>query len=140
MCCRSRACRASLGGLAHCEGRGEAEGDRAINESDIELAAGSGNVFRDLGDPLADLKQSKALLAARIITALDERELSVREAASRTGFAAADFSRVRNADLGRFTLDRLMRMLATLDSRIRVTVHVEESWEVDQAVMRSLGT
>ena len=104
------------------------------------MAAGSGNVFRDLGDPLADLKQAKALLAARIITALDERELSVREAASRTGFAAADFSRVRNADLGRFTLDRLMRMLATLDSRIRVTVHVEESWEVDQAVMRSLGT
>ena len=108
-----------------------------MNESDIELVRGSGNVFRDFDDPLADLKQAKALLAARIIAVLDDRELSVRKAASRTGFAAADFSRVRNADLGRFTLDRLMRMLAMLDRRIRVTVHVEESREVGQAVMRA---
>ena len=98
-----------------------------MNENDIELVEGSGNVFRDFDDPLADLKQAKALLAARIIAVLDDRELSVRKAASRTGFAAADFSRVRNADLWRFTLDRLMRMLAMLDRRIRVTVHVEGS-------------
>ena len=110
-----------------------------MNENDIELVKGSGNVFRDFDDPLADLKQAKALLAARIIAVLDDREFSVRKAANRTGFAAADFSRVRNADLGRFTLDRLMRMLATLDSRIRVTVHVEESREVGQTVMWGLG-
>ena len=48
----------------------------------------------------------------------------VRKAASVTGFAAADFSRVRNADLGRFTLDRLMRMIGALDDRTRVTVQV----------------
>jgi len=39
-----------------------------------------------------------------------------------TGFAAADFSRVRNADLGRFTLDRLIRMLGALDDGIEVTI------------------
>ena len=91
---------------------------------DIELVEGSGNVFRDLGDPEADLKQAKAVLAARVIAVLDERGLGVREAARVTGFAAADFSRVRNADLGRFTLDRLMKMIAALDERMRVTVHV----------------
>ena len=64
---------------------------------------------------------------------LDERGLSVRKAASVTGFAAADFSRVRNADLGRFTLDRLMRMIGTLDDRVRVTVHVG-SREASQAM------
>lgn len=96
-----------------------------MNERDFELVEGSGNVFRDFDDPLADLKQAKALLAARIIAVLDERGLTVRKAASLTGFAAADFSRVRNADLGRFTLDRLMRMLVSLDSRIRVRVHVD---------------
>ena len=62
--------------------------------------------------PHADLKQAKAILAAKIIAVLDERDLTVRKAASMTGFAAADFSRVRNAALGRFTLDRLMKMLA----------------------------
>ena len=42
----------------------------AMNE-ELELVHGSGNVFRDLDDPDADLKQAKAVLAARIIAALD---------------------------------------------------------------------
>ena len=92
------------------------------NENPIK---GSGNVFRDFGDPEADLKQAKAVLAARVIAVLDERGLSVRKAASVTGFAAADFSRVRNADLGRFTLDRLTKMIGALDDRIRVTVQFD---------------
>lgn len=95
-----------------------------MNESDFERIEGSGNVFRDLGDPDADLKQAKAVLAARIIRLLDKRALSVRQAADRSGFAAADFSRIRNADLGRFTLDRLMKILAALDESQRVTLHV----------------
>ena len=96
-----------------------------MSESDFELVEGSGNMFRDLGDPDADLKQAKAVVAARIIKVLDERDLSVRKAAAQTRFAAADFSRIRNADLGRFTLDRLMKMLATLDRRVRLTIHVD---------------
>lgn len=98
-----------------------------MSEKDIELVHGSGNVFRDFGDPQADLKQAKAVLAARIIAVLDDRGLAVRKAASLTGFAAADFSRIRNADLGRFTLDRLMKMLAALDANARVTVKVDLS-------------
>jgi hypothetical protein len=65
-----------------------------MNECDFELVAGSGNVFRDLGDPLADLKQAKAIEAARVISELDDRGLSVCGTASLTGFEAADFSRV----------------------------------------------
>ena len=96
-----------------------------MNENDFELVEGSGNVFRDFDDPHADVKQAKAILAARIISLLDERGLTVRKAGAMTGFAAADFSRIRNANLGRFTIDRLIRMLSSLDDRVRVTVHVE---------------
>ena len=39
-----------------------------------------------------------------------------------TGFAAADFSRVRRANLGRFTVDRLMTMLDKLGQAVEVTV------------------
>ena len=91
---------------------------------DEKLIRGSGNVFRDFGDPVADIKQAKAILAARIIVVLDERKLTVRKAASATGFAAADFSRVRSADLGRFTLDRLISMLSSLDDTLEVTVRI----------------
>ena len=96
-----------------------------MSESDMDLVEGSGNVFRDFGDPDADIKQAKAILAARIIAILDERELTVRGAAALTGFAAADFSRIRNASLGRFTLDRMMRMVAALDGRLQITLQVE---------------
>jgi len=87
-----------------------------MSDSGFKLIEGTSNVFRDLGEAEVDLKQAKAVL--------DARGLSVRKAAALTGFAAADFSRTRNADLGRFTIDRLMRMLSKLDADIRITVHV----------------
>ncbi len=105
-----------------------------MSEPDFELVEGSGKVFRDLGDPGADLKQAKAVLAACIISSLDERMLSVRKAADLTGFAASDFSRIRNADLGRFTLDRLMKMLGALDRGIEITVHVAERIQNDSVM------
>lgn len=83
----------------------------AVNK---ELIHGSGNVFRDFGDPDADILQARSLLAARIIGILDDRHMSVRAAEKLTGFAAADFSRVRNAAYGRFTLNRLIRLLGAL--------------------------
>jgi len=97
-------------------------GEILMSESEFELIEGGGNVFRDLGDSEADLKHAKAVLAARIITTLAEHGLSVRKAAASTPFAAADYSRVRRADLGRFTLNRLMKMLAALGGDLRITV------------------
>ena len=90
----------------------------------LEVVRGSGNVFRDLGHKGADAEQFKAILAAEIIKALDGEGLSVRAAHERTGIAAADFSRIRNADLGRFTIDRLMSILNRLGARVEVKVRV----------------
>jgi predicted XRE-type DNA-binding protein len=90
----------------------------------LEVVRGSGNIFRDLGRDNADADQLKSILAAEIIKALDRESLSVRAAHDRTGFAAADFSRIRNADLGRFTVDRLMAILNGLGSRIEIKVRV----------------
>src|ERR1700756_4075831 len=90
----------------------------------LEVTRGSGNVFRDLGRKNADAEQFKAVLAAEIIKALDREHLTVRAAHARTGIAAADFSRIRHADLGRFTVDRLMSILNRLGSRVEVKVRV----------------
>ncbi len=43
-------------------------------------------------------------------------------AQARTKIAAADFSRIRNADLGRFTVDRLMSIVNRLGLRVDVKV------------------
>ena len=95
-----------------------------------EVVHGSGNVFRDLGRKNADAEQLKSILAAEIIKALDRHRLTVRAAHDRSGIAAADFSRIRNADLGRFTIDRLMSIINRLGSRIEVKVRVQRAERV----------
>ncbi len=45
----------------------------------LEVVHGSGNIFRDFGDPDADVKQLNAILAAEIIKKLDGSSLSVRD-------------------------------------------------------------
>jgi predicted XRE-type DNA-binding protein len=91
---------------------------------DMELVRGSGNVFADFGVEDTELRQFRATLAAEIIKTLDNENLSVREAEKRTGFSAADFSRIRQVKLGRFTVDRLMRILDKLNRDVHVTVSV----------------
>lgn len=91
-------------------------------DDDFEIVRGSGNVYADLGDPDADTKLLKAQLAAEIIASLDRRKLTVREGEKLTGITAADLSRIRNADLGRFTIDRLVRVLNALDRRVTLKV------------------
>src|SRR3954452_13936211 len=93
-------------------------------DESIDVVRGTGNVFRDLGSKNPDADQFKAILATEIIKAVDREHLTVRQANARTGIAAADFSRIRNADLGRFTVDRLMAILNRLGSRIEVKVRV----------------
>jgi predicted XRE-type DNA-binding protein len=90
----------------------------------IELVRGSGNVFRDLGNANADAEQLKAILAAKIIKILDREHLTMRQAHARTGIAAADFSRIRNANLGRFTVDRLISIINRLGLRVEIKVAV----------------
>ena len=91
-----------------------------------EIIRGSGNVYRDFNVPDADVRQFKAILAAEIIKTLDKKELSVRKAQRLTGVPAADFSRIRTADLERFSSDRLMMILNKLGSRVEVSVRVKE--------------
>jgi predicted XRE-type DNA-binding protein len=99
----------------------------------LDVVRGCGNVFRDLGVENADIEQFKAILAAEIIKTLDRERLTVRAAHSRTGTAAADFSRIRNADLGRFTVDRLVSIINRLGSRVDVKVRVRRARETEQS-------
>ena len=98
-----------------------------MRDKEFDIIRGSGNVYQDFGDPDADVKQLKAILAAAIIRSLDRQGMTVRKAHAQTGIAAADFSRIRNADLGRFTVDRLMTIINRLGSRIDVKVSVRKT-------------
>ena len=103
----------------------------------LEVVKGSGNIFHDLGHKNADANQVKAILAAEIIKALERDGLSVRGAQGLTGIAAADFSRIRNADLGRFTVDRLMSIINRLGSRVEVKIRVRRAERIAQGLPAS---
>ena len=105
-----------------------------MKREELEVVRGTGNVFRDFGHASPDVEQLKAILAAEIIKMLDREGLSVRGAHARTGTAAADFSRIRNADLGRFTLDRLMSILNRLGARVEVKIKVRNMQATESAV------
>jgi predicted XRE-type DNA-binding protein len=88
----------------------------------LKLVRGSGNIYRDFDVPDADVRQLKAILAAEIIKKLDKNGLTVRKAQTLTGIDAGDFSRVRNADFRRISVERLMAMINRLGSRVEVAV------------------
>ncbi len=92
-----------------------------IKPEPLEVVHGSGNLYRDFGHDNADALLLKDLLASEIIKTLDRQQLTVRQAHERTGIAAADFSRIRNANLKRFTLDRLIGIVNKLGSRVVVS-------------------
>ena len=79
-----------------------------MSNEEFELVRGSGNVFHDFGVSNADAEQLRSILAAQILT----------------GIAAADFSRVRRANLRRFTIDRLITILNRLNRQVEFTVVV----------------
>lgn len=89
---------------------------------DDELVRGSGDVFFDLEFADASLMRLKSHVAAEIVRVLDRRGRPARAAAKDTGATAADLSRIRNADLDRFTLDRLVRIAERLGCRVEVKV------------------
>ena len=93
-------------------------------DDDFELVRGSGNVFADLGLPDGELEQFRAILAAEIGKTLAADKLTVRAAEKITGVAAADFSRIRQARLKSFTIDRLMTILDRLNRKVQVSVAV----------------
>lgn len=93
-------------------------------DDDLGLVRGTGNVYADLGMKDAEARQLRAILAGEIVKALDTGQLTVRAAEAMTGVAAADFSRLRQAKLKGFTIDRLMAILERLNCDVQVMVSV----------------
>jgi predicted XRE-type DNA-binding protein len=102
------------------------------HDDDFELIRGSGNIYRDFGHPDADVRQAKAILAAQIIGILDDEGLSTRKAQARTGVNQAEFVRIRNAQLRRFTIDRLMTILNKLGRQVDLKITMRPPSEIQQ--------
>lgn len=94
---------------------------------ELEVMRGSGNVFADFGDADAEAKKMKAIIAAEIIATLNKRGLTARAGAKIAKVDAADIQRIRNADLSRFTIDRLVRIAYRLGRLVEMKVLPERT-------------
>ena len=90
-----------------------------------------GDIF---GDPGSGQERMRAIVAAGILGVVEDRKLIERAAAGRIGIAAADFSRIRRANIGHFTIERLMKILAGLGRNVEVSAkarpHVDRAGSV----------
>jgi predicted XRE-type DNA-binding protein len=75
-----------------------------------------------------DADLCKSYLAREIVKLLDRKGWTAVDAREWTGMAAADFSRIRKAELGRFTIDRLMLILSRLGCQVDVRIIVRRSY------------
>lgn len=100
-----------------------------MTDDSMDIVNGSGNVFRDFGYPDADVRQAKALLAAQVIKVLDTEGLSTRQAEARTKIAHSEFVRIRNVNLARFTIDRLVTILGRLGQEVELSISVHPRTE-----------
>jgi predicted XRE-type DNA-binding protein len=98
-----------------------AKAKRAKKEP-IEIEAGSGNVFEDLGLPDAGERLAKAELARVIRKIVKDKDWSQRRAADVLGIAPPDVSDLMRGKLARFSQERLERFLNALGMDVHIRV------------------
>lgn len=83
-----------------------------------------GNVFADIGFPKEEAEALKicSSLMMTIQEVIDERELSVAQAAKVFGVPQARVRQLLRGKIGEFTIDALVRMVTHAGMRVEVTV------------------
>ncbi len=86
------------------------------------LVPSSGNVFADLGLPLAEEKQTKVRLAVAINQIIEDQRLSQGAAARRLKINQPKISALSNYRLEGFSIERLMNFLTALDRDVDIVI------------------
>ena len=86
------------------------------------VEAGSGNVFVDLGFADASERKLRVQLAMRLNGLIEEHGLTQTKAAALFGLAQPHISELKNYKLGRFSSERLMRLITLLDHDVEIVI------------------
>lgn len=88
----------------------------------IEIEAGSGNVFADLGYPDAKERRLKVELAMEVNRILQARGLAQAHAARALGILQPHVSDLVRYRLNRFSVERLMQFLTLLGKDVEIRI------------------
>ena len=88
----------------------------------IEVEAGTGNVFADLGYADAKERTLKVELALEVNRVLKQRQLTQARAAELLGIAQPHVSDLVRYRLNRFSVERLMQFLTQLGKDVEIRI------------------
>ena len=88
----------------------------------IEIGAGTGNVFADLGYPDAKERTLKVELALEVNRVLKQRKLTQVRAAELLGIVQPHVSDLVRYRLNRFSVERLMQFLTQLGKDVEIRI------------------
>jgi predicted XRE-type DNA-binding protein len=86
------------------------------------VSRGTGNVFADLGFTDAAERQARLRLAYALNQVLERRQLSHADAAKVLGVTQLTVSALRSYKLARFSVERLMKLLAAVDQDVETVI------------------
>jgi predicted XRE-type DNA-binding protein len=93
-----------------------------VEQEEILMERGSGDVFHDLGLANADEVLAKAQLARAICAAIKERKMSQSHLARLTGIDQPKISNLLRGRISGFSSDRLMHILLKLDQDVVISI------------------
>jgi predicted XRE-type DNA-binding protein len=89
---------------------------------EIPVHRGSGNVFADLGFDDADDMRLRADLVQQMREIIERRKLTQVAAAELLGIKQPDLSALLRGRLTKYSLERLLRFMTTLDRDVKIVV------------------
>ena len=104
------------------------------NRAKTAFEEGSGNVFADLGLEDADELLARAKIGFHVYQILKQKKLPQREIASLLGIKQPEVSHLMNGHFSRFTTDKLLDFLRTLERKVTIRISRHKPGEPYQEI------
>ena len=88
----------------------------------VRVAAGSDNIFADLGLPDAETHFLKAQIVSEIYRLTKQRKLTQGQVGKRMGISQPEVSRMFKGNFREYSIDRLMEFLTTFNRDVEIVV------------------
>lgn len=95
--------------------------------STTHVTPAGGNIFADLGVPDAENEKLRLVLLASIREWFKGSGMTQQEAANSMGIKQPVLNDALNGRFQKFTIDRLVRMLATVGLHVNVTITTDQA-------------
>ncbi len=95
---------------------------RTRNDGSVAIEESCGNVFADIGLPNADELLAKAPLVQRVDNLIQERGLSIKQAAVLLDVKPTQLTKLLSGKLDQFTLYQLFQFLNALGQEVEIVV------------------